>query len=174
MRRTRVVASLATAVLAVTAGSASAAKPVLEPMYANGATVYMSAPAKAVASGSISQEFYLIAYPAGVPAGVHPLCNSDCPGPPGIPPVRDVVLAGAPGFGMNGTANAYNPIWHVVGLMYSPAWVADPHFMPATSEAEVDAGEAAGHFLPINQGGDNEFEVDTGIQFLCVLVSRNA
>ncbi|HJQ06476.1 MAG TPA: hypothetical protein VJ872_13570 [Nocardioides sp.] len=174
MRRARVVASLVTAVLAVTAGSASAAKPVLEPMYANGTTVYMSAPANAQANGNNAQDFYLIAYPATVPAGVHPLCNFNCPGPPDIPPVRDVVLAGAPGFGTMGTAGKFNPLWHVIALAYSPAWVADPSFTPATSEAQVDAGEAAGHFIPINPGGDNMFEVDTGIQFLCVLVSKNA
>ena len=176
MRRSSVLAGLVTATLAATMSTASAAKPVLEPMYANGATVYMAAPEKAVNAGAknTAQEFYLIAYPGNVPAGVHPLCNFSCPGPPDIPPVRDVVLEGAPGSGNMGTAGMYNPAWHVIALAYSPAWVANPSFKPATSAAEVDAGEAAGHFIPINPGGANMFEVDTGITFLCVLVSKNA
>lgn len=151
-----------------------AARPALEPMYANDATVFMSAQEHAVAAGgaNTAQDFYLIAYPV-VPPGVHPLCDP-CANPPGIPPFRDVVLNGSPGFGTGGTSGAFNPNWHVLLLVYSPAWLTDPSFQPARSAAEVDAGEAAGHFLPIAAGTDNPFELDTGIIFLCVLVSQNA
>ena len=158
-----------------TAGSAFAAKPALEPMYANDTTVYMAAPAKAVAGGDVhnAQDFYLIAY-LNLPAnGMQPKCNFSCPTPPGIPPVRDVVLEGAPGFGANGTSGAYSPHWHVLVLVYDPSWLADPNFAPAESAAEVDQGEAAGHFLPI-ASGSNPYELDTGIYFLCVIVSANA
>ena len=173
MRRLVLFAAVVAAFVASSMGVAHA-KPALEPMYANDTTVYMSAPT-AVAAGGVntSQDFYLIAYPI-VPPGVHPLCNFSCPGPSNLPQVRDVVLEGSPGFGTSGTAGAFNPNWHVLALAYSPAWLLDPNFQPARSAAEVDAGEAAGHFLPINSGGANPFEVDTGVIFLCVLVSQHA
>jgi hypothetical protein len=153
----------------------ASAKPALEPMYANDTIVYMSAPQHAVAAGAAQteQDFYLIAYPI-VPAGVHPLCNFSCPGPSDVPQVRDVVLNGSPGFGTQGTAGSFNPNWHVFVAVYSPQWLLNPDFQPVRSAAELDAGEAAGHFLPINRVGDNPFEVDTGVTFLCVLVSSNA
>ena len=37
-----------------------------------------------------------------------------------------------------------------------------------------DAGEAAGMFLPINSGGENPYEVDTGVLLICPLVSSHA
>jgi hypothetical protein len=40
-----------------------------------------------------------------------------------------------------------------------------------TSNVALDQGEANGLFLPINPGGANPYEVDTGIVFLCVIVS---
>ena len=84
------------------------------------------------------------------------------------------MLNGSPGFGTNGTAGSFNPNWHVFVVVPSPGWLADPKFAPVRSVAELDAGEAAGHFLPINAGGANPFEFDTGITFLCVLVSNHA
>ena len=173
MHRRLISAILAAGALSVSSVPALAAPPPLEPMYANDTTVFMSAPNAVAAGGAqTAQDFYLIAYPV-VPAGVHPLCNP-CSEPPGIPPFRDVVLHGSPGFGTNGTAGAFNPNWHVLLLMYSPDWLNDPSFQPARSAAEVDAGEAAGHFLAIAPGTDNVFELDTGIVFLCLLVSRHA
>src|SRR5215469_9459270 len=173
MRRLVLFAAVVAAFVASSMGVARA-EPALEPMYANDTTVYMSAP-NAVPPGGVntSQDFYLIAYPI-VPVGVHPLCNFSCPGPSNLPQVRDVVLEGSPGFGTSGTAGSFDPNWHVLALAYSPAWLLDPNFQPARSAAEVDAGEAAGHFLPINSGGENPFEVDTGVIFLCVLVSQHA
>lgn len=156
------------------------AAPALEPMYANGATVFMHAPQKAHGnvSGKNAQDFYLIAYPVMPTNGQAPLCNAalGCPVPPGIPPVHDVVLEGAPGFGNSGTAGAFNPNWHVFALIYNPAWVLSPDFVPAKSTAELDAGEAVGHFIawPFPTGTDNPFELDTGIVFICVLNSSHA
>jgi hypothetical protein len=116
-------------------------------MYANDTTVFMSAP-NAVAAGGINtaQDFYLIAYPIlpNPASGQHPLCNFSCPGPSDIPQVRDVVLNGAPGFGTSGTAGTFNPHWHVIAVVYNPAFLASPSFRPVRSVAELDAGEAAG------------------------------
>src|SRR5215472_16495174 len=133
-----------------------AAKPPVEPMYGNGSIVYMSAPNAAPSgnSGEHAQGFYVIAYsfaPAGQPIstanGYHPLCDP-CffPGGP-VPSYRETVLEGSPGFGSTGTAGAYNPLWHVFLLIPSPAWLNSPNFVPARSQSELDAGEAAGHFI---------------------------
>ena len=158
-----------------------AAKPVLENMYANDSTVHMSAPNAVAAGGAqTSQDFYIVAYsfaPPGAPIatanGYHPLCDPCLfPGGP-VPPYRDVVLNGAPGFGTSGTAGTFNPNWHVFLVIPTAAWLADPNFAPVRSTAELDAGEAAGHFVPFAPG-DNPFELDTGITFLCVLVSSQA
>jgi len=160
-----------------------AAQPPLEPMYANGSIVDMSAPKGAPAGDSAqhAQGFYVIAYsnagpgaPMTLPSGYQPLCNP-CffPGAP-VPAYRETVLEGTPGFGNNGTAGAYNPLWHVFVLVLNPNWEFSPSFVPARSQAELDAGEAAGHFLPINFGHPNPFEFDTGINFLCVIVSQSA
>ena len=159
------------------------AAPQLEPMYANDTIVFMSAPpSKAAGAVKTSQDFYIVQYPTdpslgpvAVSAnGYHSLCDPCLfPGPP-VPPYRDVVLNGSPGFGTNGTAGSFNPNWHVFVVVPSPGWLADPKFAPVRSVAELDAGEAAGHFLPINAGGANPFEFDIGITFLCVLVSNHA
>lgn len=174
MRR-RLISLIAALGACLATQSSALAAPALEPMYANGTTVFMAAPAQAVgaADRNIAQDFYLIAYPVLPINGQKPLCNFSCPGPSNRPPVRDVVLNGSPRFGIDGTAGAFNPNWHVLLLIYKPAWVLSPGFAPARSAAEVDAGEAAGHFLPI-ASGDNPYERDTGIVFLCVLVSSHA
>lgn len=184
MSRHLVSFAFALATVLCLAVGAQAAAPQLEPMYANDTVVYMSAPNGAAPSGAAtSQDFYIVAYsfaPPGAPIatanGYHPLCDPCLfPGGP-VPPYREVVLNGAPGFGTNGTASAFNPNWHVFLVIPSPAWLADPNFAPVRSTAELDAGEAAGHFLPINRtpGAENVFEVDTGITFVCVLVSSQA
>jgi hypothetical protein len=175
MRRVVLSFAASVAVLVVGAMPGYADAPPLEPMYANDTTVFMlaPAPANAVDPASVTQDFYLIAYPTLPTNGNHPLCNFSCPGPSFIPQVRDVVLEGAPGFGASGTAMTFNPNWHVLALVYSPHWVTSADFAPARSAAEVDAGEAAGHFLALF-GGGNPFEGDTGHVFVCVLASSNA
>ena len=184
MTRRLVSLVFALATILVASLQVQAAKPPLEPMYANDTVVYMSAPHGVPAGNSANhaQGFYVIAYsfnPPGAPMttanGYHPLCDPcPFPGPP-VPSYRETVLEGSPGFGNAGTAGNYNPLWHVFLLIPNPAWLADPNFVPARSTSELDAGEAAGHFIPINAGGPgNPFELDTGINFLCVIVSPNA
>jgi len=183
MRKILIAVVLATSVVGLSAGPGWAAAPPLEPMYANDTVVHMLAPRTgSIDPAAVSQDFYLIAYPFAPANGQLPLCNNNCPGPPDIPQVRDVVLKGSPGFGSAGTAGKFNPNWHVLALVYSPAWLLNPAFAPVRSAAELDAGETAGHFLPINVDpvthqvgpGGNPFEFDTGIVFVCVLVSSHA
>jgi len=180
----RLLLSLAVALITVLSAAvpAQAGSPVLEPMYANDAIVFMSAPTAVPAeSVTTDQDFYIVAYsfalpdgPITVGNGYQPLCDPCLfPGPP-VPAYREVVLAGAPGFGTAGTAGTFNPHWHVFLVVPTQAWLHNPAFAPVRSTAELDAGEAAGHFLPINPSGTNPFEFDTGIVFLCVLVSRHA
>lgn len=53
--------------------------------------------------------------------------------------------------------------------------MSSPSFKPITSAADLDAAEAAGNvFLPINQGGENPYEIDTGNVLICPLVSSHA
>ena len=85
------------------------------------------------------------------------------------------MITGAPGMGTNGTAGAYKAPWKIIVLVYNPAYVASPNFKPITSAAGVDAAEAAGNvFLPINSGGSNPYEVDTGNLLICPTVSSHA
>ena len=124
MRRIAVSLLASLALLAVTSGIVTAANPTgagpAEASYANGVTVWMIAPSKAVP-----------------------------------------------------TAGAYNPWWHVFLVVYNPAWINAQNFQPVKSVAALDAGEAAGEFLPINPGA-NPYEADTGIVFLCPLASGHA
>jgi len=88
---------------------------------------------------------------------------------------HDHVVTGAPGMGANGTAGVYKAPWKIIVLVYNPAYVALPSFRPVTSEAALDAAEAAGNvFLPINPDGANPYEVDTGNLLICPLVSSHA
>jgi len=173
--------------LAVTASPALAGKPATEQMYANGKTVFMIAPPTAATGGpNVPDELYLAVYPIN-PSGVDlgrltvgtngyaPQCDPCFH--PGVPlpfSYHDHVISGAPGFGVNGTAGSYNPFWHVFVVMYNPAVFTGHVFTPVKSAAELDAGEASGMFLPINAAGPNHFEVDTGIVFLCNIVSSHA
>jgi hypothetical protein len=58
--------------------------------------------------------------------------------------------------------------------MYNPAVVFTPTFTPITSDEALDAAEAAGEFLPINQGASNPYEIPTGVVLICPLVSSHA
>ena len=173
--------------MAVTAAPALAAKPVTEQMYSNGSTVYMIAPPTLATGGpNVPDELYLAVYPID-PAGANlgpltvgtnnytPQCDPCFH--PGVPlpfAYHDHVISGSPGFGIHGTAGSFNPFWHVFVVMYNPAVFVGQNFTPVKSAAELDAGEANGMFLPINPSGANHFEVDSGIVFLCNIVSSHA
>jgi len=180
--------------ISAAAAAASAGKPEIDPTYANGTTVYMIGPhlipnARATMPNAYAhaEELYLVTYPqASVPAvgagpitlpsGYQPQCNP-CfhPGLPAPFVYHDHVITGAPGMGVNGTAGAYKAPWKIIVLVYNPAYVASPNFRPITSAAGVDAAEAAGNvFLPINSGGGNPYEVDTGNLLICPTVSSHA
>ncbi|HEY2165055.1 MAG TPA: hypothetical protein VGH04_13740, partial [Gemmatimonadaceae bacterium] len=105
-----------------------------------------------------------------------PQCNP-CfhPGLPAMFVFHDHVLTGAPGMGNHGTAGDFKGPWKIIVLVYNPDYVASLFFTPIKSADELDAAEAAGKaFLPINQGGANPYEVDTGNLLICPLVSRHA
>lgn len=188
------VAAILTSGLALVRGAAvpvaHAATQQIDPSYANGVTVYMIGP-KLITNPNPqllaqADDLYLLAYPEDtscapncgrvtLPSGYHPQCDP-CfhPGLP-IPFVyHDHVLTGAPGFGANGTAGSFKGPWQIIVLMYSPAYANSPNFQPVTSDEALDAAEAAGDFVPINQGGANPYEVATGTVLICPLVSSHA
>lgn len=173
---------------------AQAGKPDIDPTYANGETVYMIGPHLIVNARETqpnlyqsAEELYLIAFPQqtlpvpGVgpitlPSGYQPQCNP-CfhPGLPAPFVFHDHVVTGAPGHGNDGTAGEFKAPWKIIVLVYDPAYAYSPGFKPITSEAALDAAEAAGNvFLKVNQGGDNEYEIDTGNVLICPLVSPHA
>lgn len=176
------------------AAAAAMGKPEIDPTYANGATVYMIGPhlipnARTTMPNlyAHAEELYLVVYPqasppapgAGeitLPSGYQPQCNP-CfhPGLPASFVYHDHVITGAPGMGKNGTAGDYLAPWKIIILMYDPVHAASPTFQPLKSEADIDAAEAAGNvFLPINPGGANPYEIDTGNVLICPTVSNHA
>jgi hypothetical protein len=185
----------ATLALSRSAAAATAhGKPEIDPTYANGKTVYMIGPhmivnARATMPNAYAhaEELYIVAYPqatlpapgAGpitLPSGYQPQCDP-CfhPGLPAPFVYHDHVITGAPGMGKNGTAGEFKAPWKIIVLVYNPAYVASPSFTPVTSAAALDAAETAGNvFLPINAGGDNIYEVDTGNLLICPIVSSHA
>lgn len=176
------------------AADAAGGKPEIDPTYANGTTVYMIGPHMVVGARESmpnayahAEELYLVVYPqaetpgpgAGpitLPSGYQPQCDP-CfhPGLPAPFVYHDHVITGAPGMGKNGTAGEFKSPWKIIILMYNPAYVTSPGFKPLTSEADIDAAEEAGNvFLPINQGGANPYEIDTGNLLICPTVSSHA
>ena len=174
--------------------TASAEKPEIDPTYANGQTVYMIGahviPGAAQTMPNAyahAEELYLLSYPqqtlpapgAGpitLPSGYQPQCNP-CfhPGLPAPFVFHDHVITGAPGMGTNGTAGAYKAPWKIIVLVYNPIHAMSPFFTPIKSAADIDAAEAAGSvFLPINAGGANRYEIDTGNLLICPTVSNHA
>src|SRR5258706_8923861 len=163
----------------------------IDPSYANGQTVYMIGPHMNTNPNpqllAHAPELYLLVYPLNasgctstcppmtLPSGYQPQCNP-CfhPGLP-IPFVyHDHLLTGAPGFGKDGTAGGFQGPWQLVLLMYNPTFAFSPGFTPITSDEALDTAEAAGAFLPINQGASNPYEVATGSLLICPLVSSHA
>jgi hypothetical protein len=168
------------------ADAAATGKPDIDPTYANGTTVYMIGPhliqnARATMPNAYAhaEELYLLSYPQAslpLPSGYLPQCNP-CfhPGLPAPFVFHDHVITGAPGMGTHGTAGAYKAPWKLIVLVYNPAYVASPNFRPITSAADLDAAETAGNvFLPINSGGANPYEVDSGNLLICPIVSSHA
>src|SRR5258708_5089809 len=92
--------------------------------------------------------------------GYHPQCDP-CfhPGLP-LPLVyHDHVLNGTPALGLGETAVDWQATRHPVAVMYSPDYIANSTFRPMTTVAEVQAGEQAGSFLPVNPGASNPSEL---------------
>jgi hypothetical protein len=179
---------------AVDAAVAPTGKPEIDPTYANGTTVYMIGPRLIVDARTKmpnayehAEELYLVVYPQAstptpasgpitLPSGYRPQCNP-CfhPGLPAPFVYHDHVITGAPGMGIDGTAGQYKAPWKIIVLMYDPAYASSPTFKPLTSATDLDAAERAGGvFLPINTGGGNPYEIDTGNLLICPTVSIHA
>ena len=174
--------------------AAAGGKPEVDPTYANGKTVYMIGPhlvqnARETMPNAYehAEEVYLIVYPQSttpttasgpitLPSGYQPQCNPCFH--TALPPdfvYHDHVIPGAPGMGTNGTSDGYMAPWKIILLVYNPAYAMAKGFMPIKSEADLDAAEEAGNvFLPINQGGGNPYEIDTGNLLICPTVSPHA
>lgn len=186
--------SSATAKSSVMAAPPSTGKPEIDPTYANGTTVYMIGPHIIVNARETqpnlyahAEELYLVVYPQGstpqpgagpitLPSGYQPQCNP-CfhPGLPAPFVYHDHVITGAPGMGKNGTAGEYKAPWKIILLMYRPDYAGSPNFVPLKSEADIDAAEHAGNvFVPINNGGANPYEIETGNVLICPTVSSHA
>lgn len=183
-------ATAAAAALVTKAGG----KPEIDPTYANGETVYMIGPHMIVDAKTTmpeayehAEELYLVVFPqdsipqpgAGpivLPSGYRPQCDP-CfhPGLPAPFVYHDHVITGAPGMGNNGTAGEYKAPWKIILLMYRPDYAASPNFVPLKSESDIDAAERAGNvFVPINAGGANPYEIETGNLLICPTVSNHA
>jgi hypothetical protein len=176
--------------LVLSAGTARAAKPEIDPTWANGQTVYMIGPHTITNPApnllAHADDLYLLVFPTNnsctsncppitLPSGYQPQCNPCFH--PGLPPAfvyHDHVVTGAPGFGNNGTAGEFKGPWQIIITMYTPAFAFSPSFTPVTSDEALDAAEAAGDFVPLNPGGENPFEVPTGSILICPLVSSHA
>lgn len=170
-------------------------KPEIDPTYANGQTVYMIGPHLIVNARETqpqlyahAEELYLVVYPQAVApspgagpitlaSGYQPQCNP-CfhPGLPAPFVYHDHVISGAPGMGVNGTAGTFKSPWKVILLQYRMDYISSPTFTPITSQAALDAAEAAGNvFVRMNGApGGNPYEVETGNVLICPIVSSHA
>ena len=175
----------------VLSATALAAKPEIDPTYADGQTVSMVGPHLLVDARRTNpelyahaEELYLLSYPAGnggpitLPSGYRPQCNP-CfhPGLPAPFVYHDHVITGAPGLGTGGSAGEFEGPWKIIVLAYDPAYANAPSFAPIKSASDIDAAEAAGVFLPINAdhaAGSNPYEIDTGNVLICPVVSSHA
>jgi hypothetical protein len=162
---------------------ALAAKPEIDPSYAEGKTVYMIGP-KLIAGAAQSkpnlymhaEELYLVGYPQEalpLPSGYVPQCNPCFHAPPPFI-FHDHVLTGAPGLGKDGTAGAYKAPWKIILVMYTVAAVSDPNFVPVKSVAELDQAEADGKFQVLDPSATNPYEIDTGNLLICAFVAPEA
>jgi len=98
----------------------SAAKPAIDPSYAEGKTYYMIGTHVIVGAAQSqpeayahAEELYLIGYPQAalpLPSGYVPQCNPCFHAPPDFI-FHDHVLPGAPGLGNDGTAGVWKAPW---------------------------------------------------------------
>lgn len=164
--------------------TAQAAKPEIDPSYADGRVYYMIGP-HSVANPTPqlfeqSQELYIVAYPwdgTNPPvfaSGYTPQCNP-CyhPGLPATFVYHDHVLSGGTGLGNQGTAGEFKGPWKIILLLYVESVLTDKDFQPITSEADLDAAEQAGMFQMISDG-PNPYEFVTPSILICPLVSPDA
>lgn len=209
-RKLLLAAGVAAMAQAASMTLALAAPPSTEVAYANGKLVNISTPNNSHNTGkNTAAPFYLVVWTGTLPDacqqavgtmpstdpctpidpinGYSPNCNP-CHHFGVITPLdyHDHILAGAPGAGKNGTAWAYNPMWHVYLVLYNPVYLNGGDFVPFTSdETMLDAmsGPSAGdYFLPVSglaDAGVPGFEVstylwDTTIVFQCNVVSFKA
>ncbi len=186
---TKILVSGMTLLLALTVFSAAipaarAAGPCGETAYANGQLFCINL-TKIIANPSpgllaTAEPLYVAAYfplPAGcdtsnpstcgsesLPSGYQPLCNP-CFHGGGLNnfPYHDHVIAGAPGFGNDGTAGGMKGPWVLIIVSYNPSYSNQLGFTPFKSTADISSGELAGDFQIINPGAANPYEINTGI-----------
>lgn len=176
--------ALVAAVLGGVSAPARAAGPCAELAYANGHE-YCIFIAKIVTNPSpalkaTAEPIYIAAYfplPTGcnvatpstchaeqLPSGYVPLCDPCFHGGAlNNFPYHDHVMAGAPGFGTNGTAGEMKGPWLLFVVAYTASYSHQPNFLPFESTAAIAAGEGAGDFQTINPGASNPYEIDTGV-----------
>jgi hypothetical protein len=124
-------------------------------------------------SGEIAaaRPFYVAVFPVNpdgrtdlgsvtLPSGYRPQCDP-CfhPGLAFQLVYHDHILAGAPGFGIDGTAQEQQGTRQPIAVMYDPTFVQRPDFRPLTTVDEVRTAEGLGQLLPINAGAANPFEL---------------
>ncbi len=166
---------------AAATGSAAAATPGTETVWANGQAWTMLTP-HAITNPDpklleSAPPLYVLAFPQNIltkqwilPPNYAPQCDP-CLGVP-VPAYHDHLLTGAPGFGTNGTAGDYEGPWRVVLMVYSPSFVMGGHFAPVTRDEDLAGAISAGDFVAI--GGAGVFEKPLPVVLICPLVSPNA
>jgi hypothetical protein len=103
-------------------------------------------------------------HPETLPSGYMPQCNPCFHGGAlNNFPYHDHVMAGAPGFGDNGTAGGMKGPWLLYVVAYDPTYSNQPSFAPLESAQEIATGEHSGDFLSINPNASNPYEIDTGV-----------
>ncbi len=172
-------------------GAANAAKPEIDPSYANGNIYYMIGPHVIPNPNpnllAQAEELYIVVYPINPTGatdlgplqlgnGVQPLCNPCFH--PGFDPTwayHDHVLTGAPGLGRNGTAGEFKAPWKIIVVMYSDAAIADPGFTPIKSADDLEAAlqDHPELFQPPLPGFPG-LELDTGTVLICPFVAPDA
>jgi hypothetical protein len=118
-----------------------------------------------------AQPFYVAVYPVNpegrtdlgtitLPSGYQPQCDP-CfhPGLAFQLVYHDHILSGAPGFGLDGTAQQQQGTRRPIAVVYNPTFIQSPGFQPLTTTADVQAAEQLGELLPINGGAANPFEL---------------